>query len=142
MELADMRTWLLDDGHNVDGIDAPEGYEFVERIQIGGVSMLVASPEDRPHWRLETRMEVQFGDHQIDQTGRSKLKLHLRSVFQRRDTDYEISDTDDGVAATLTTYLYPEDLNRQQFMDRVRHMQHSGLLVTGEVDRFVVGLVA
>ncbi len=137
-----IRRWLEEEGHPVEEIDKPEGYDVVDRIQIGGVSMLLAHPEGRPAWRLETRMEVQFGDHKIDATGRSKLKLHLRGVFQRRDTDYEISDTDDGVAVTLTKILYPECLDRQQFMDALRHMQHNGLLVSGEVDRFVVGLVA
>ncbi len=139
--IAILTRWVQEEGHPIQAVSRPEGYDVLDRIQLGGVAMLLAHREGRPEWRLETRIEVQFGDHQLDQTARSKLKLHLRSVFQMRDVDYEIEDTDDGVAVALTMYLYPECLDRQQYMDKLRHMQHSGLLVSGEVDRFVVGLI-
>lgn len=135
------RDWLKEEGVGVDAIDAPDGYDFVDRISIGGVNMLLAQAQQHPAWRLETRIEVQFGDHQIDDTGRAKLKLHLRSVFQMRNVDYEIDDTDDGISATITRYLYPENITRQSFMDELRALQHGGLLISGDVDRFVVGLI-
>ncbi len=136
-----MRKWLEEDGVQISDVEAPVGYAFVDRITIGGVSMLLAGKGGAPSWRLETRFEVQFGDHKLDENGRGKLKLHLRGVFQRRNADYDIEDTEDGVSVSLTRYLYPEALDRQRFMDELRAMQHGGLLVSGEVDRYVVGLV-
>jgi hypothetical protein len=135
------RAWLAEEGAPVEPVDKPDAYDFVERVTIGGVSMLLGGVTGHPAWRLETRCEVQYGDHKIDSTGRSKIKLHLRSVFQARNIDYDIVDTDDGVAVTLTRYIYSECLDRQRFMDELRAMQHAGLMVSGEVDRYVVGLV-
>ncbi len=135
------RAWLDEEGIPVDPVEGPAGYAFVDRITIGGVSMLLAGKGGAPSWRLETRFEVQYGDHELDENQRGKLKLHLRGVFQRRNADYDIEDTDGGVSVTITRYLYPEAMDRQRFMDELRAMQHGGLLVSGEVDRFVVGLV-
>lgn len=139
MERSALHAWLSEEGITTHPVDT-DGYAFVDHITIGDVGMLVAQKEGRPFWVLETRFEVHYQEAGIDEDTGVQLKHHLLCTFLERAPRVRIDPVENGIAATFTRHIYPQDATRQSIMDELWAMRNHGLSVSAEVDRFLLHL--